>query len=232
MSNPEQIRQDIERTRANLSQDVNALADEANPKNIAQNQVEKAKEGVAEKVGDVKERIFGREDDYYDNGVVGQAEFKAQELRDRAAIGADEARFRAADAAQGVRQNVADAPRQVRRTTRGNPLAAGLVAFGLGALAGGLVPSTKVEKRYVEQAKEQAQPYLDQAQDLAKDAAASLKEPALQAAEQVKQSAAESAQIVKDEADFVKQDVTEQAKSSKDEVAESAKQSAEQVKKA
>ena len=34
-SNPEEIRAEIERTRANLSDDVNALTHEANPKAMA-----------------------------------------------------------------------------------------------------------------------------------------------------------------------------------------------------
>src|SRR5919199_3012292 len=60
-NDPDQIRADIERTRQNLSSDVNALADEVNPKNIAQRQVDK----VTSKVGGLKDRVMGSNDDPY-----------------------------------------------------------------------------------------------------------------------------------------------------------------------
>ena len=51
-NDPDEIRAEIEQTRAALSDDVDALTDTANPKNIAKRQVDKAKDAV---VG-VKER--------------------------------------------------------------------------------------------------------------------------------------------------------------------------------
>lgn len=223
-NDPEKIRQDIERTRANLSDDVNALADTANPRNIAQAQVDKAKETVSDKVGQVKEKVFGSDDDYYDNGVVG-------DVRDRATGAVDDARGRATDAVDGVRQNVADAPRQVRRNTRGNPLAAGLVAFGLGALVGGLMPASDAEKRAAGKVKEQAAPVIDQAKDVAKDAAGALQQPATDALNQVKDAATGAADNVKDEARFAAQDVQETAQSAKDEVKDQANQAMDKVQK-
>ena len=72
-NDPDQIRADIERTRAQLSGDVNALADQANPKNVVQDQMDNVKEQVSEKVTGLKEKVFGSEDDYRDNGLVGDA---------------------------------------------------------------------------------------------------------------------------------------------------------------
>src|ERR1700710_2194954 len=55
MSNPDQIRADIERTRGNLSADVNALGNSVSPGNVARRQVDKARgAGVA-----VKDRVMG-----------------------------------------------------------------------------------------------------------------------------------------------------------------------------
>lgn len=240
MSNPEQIRQDIERTRANLSEDVNALAENANPRNIAEEQVDKARQGVQQKVQSAKEAVFGSEDDFADDGLAGQARQGADQARAAAAGGvgqaqysaqlrANQAQTAAGQTGQGLRQQVQDAPGQLKRRTRGNPLAAGLVAFGLGALVGGALPSTKVEKRHAEQAKEQAQPLLDQAQDVARDTAASLKEPAQDVAQSVKGKAQKAAENVKGEAAFAKQDLTEQAQSGKQQVQQEAKQAKDQV---
>ena len=44
-SDPEQIRAEIEQTRSSLSNDVDALADQANPRNIARRQVDTVKLG-------------------------------------------------------------------------------------------------------------------------------------------------------------------------------------------
>ena len=52
---PEEIRAEIERTRAALSNDVDALAEDAKPKNIAKRQVE----GLKEKGVGLKDRIMG-----------------------------------------------------------------------------------------------------------------------------------------------------------------------------
>ncbi|HEX8488409.1 MAG TPA: DUF3618 domain-containing protein, partial [Propionibacteriaceae bacterium] len=67
-TSPEEIRAEIERTRANLSNDVDALADQANPKNIAKRKVESVKEaGVG-----LKDRIMGSAQDAVDT-VSGKA---------------------------------------------------------------------------------------------------------------------------------------------------------------
>ena len=58
-SDPEEIRREIERTRANLSGDVDALADQANPKNIARRQVENVKDSISDKGNDLKDKIMG-----------------------------------------------------------------------------------------------------------------------------------------------------------------------------
>jgi len=62
-NDPDEIRAEIEYTRAALSDDVDALADTANPKKIAQRQVDKAKDAV---VG-VKDRVMGTADDVADS---------------------------------------------------------------------------------------------------------------------------------------------------------------------
>ena len=72
-NDPDEIRADIERTRAELSDNVDALADTANPKNIAKRQASRVKQAA---VG-VKEHIMGS-DDPYDSGRVGEAKYAVQ----------------------------------------------------------------------------------------------------------------------------------------------------------
>lgn len=192
-NDPDEIRRDIERTRANLSTDVNALADEAKPGNVVKRQVE----GVKESAQNLKERVFGSDDDPYDlysgPSATERAQDRAQEL--------------GADARQAVQQ----APRQLKQRTRGNPLAAGLIAFGAGALLGSLIPTSRKEQQLAADLKDKAQPLVDSAQAAAKDAAENLKPQAQEAVQNVKASATESAQIVTEDGKAQAQDVQSHA---------------------
>ncbi|HBX80632.1 MAG TPA: hypothetical protein DEG88_02095 [Propionibacteriaceae bacterium] len=189
MSDPDDIRRDIERTRAELSDNVNALADSANPGNIARSKVDEVKE----KAVNLKERVFGDPDNPFDDGVVGDA------------------RDRAAEAVGGAKGAVTDLPTTARMKTRGNPLAAGLVAAGLGALVGSLLPSTQFERRSSQRIKDAAAPLAEEAKGLAQDAAQHLQPTAQDAAQSLKDSATAAGQRVADTAAAAKDDVAAQA---------------------
>ena len=73
-----------------------------------------------------------------------------------------------------VRRRLGDgAVGTVREQAEGNPLAAGLVAFGVGWLVSSLLPASDAEqraaRRAVDTAKEQGQPVLDQAKQAAQE---------------------------------------------------------------
>lgn len=100
------------------------------------------------------------------------------------------------DAAEAVR----DAPHRVVEQTKGNPLAAGIIAFGAGLLASSLLPGTQKEAELVQRVKDKVEPLAEEAKDAAKQIAEDLREPARQAAEDLRDSAQESVQTVKSEA--------------------------------
>jgi len=66
-TDPDQIRREIDRTRSDLSENVNALGDKVNPGSIARRQVGRVK-GAATSV---KETILGSDADPTDGGAVG-----------------------------------------------------------------------------------------------------------------------------------------------------------------
>jgi len=183
-NDPDEIRAEIEYTRAALSDDVDALADTANPKKIAQRQVDKATDAV---VG-VKDRVMGTADDAADTA------------RDKASL---------------VGDAVSGAPAAAKQKTRGNPLAAGLIAFGAGMLISSLFPATQKEQHAVAGLQEKAEPLKEKVAEAAKDVGAQLKEPARDAVESVKSTAAVGAQNVKDEGVAAKDDVQSQVQDSK-----------------
>jgi hypothetical protein len=213
-NDPDEIRADIERTRAELSDDVDALADTANPKNIAKRQASRVKQAA---VG-VKEHIMGSSDDDTDSGRVGDAKYAVQDKASDAKYAVQEkaadAKYALQDKASSVGDAVSNAPAQIKQRARGNPLAAGLIAFGAGLLVSSLIPSSQREQEAVSTLQEKAEPLKEKATEAAKEVASNLQEPAQQAAQSVKETAAEGVQNVKDEGASAKQDVQGQVQDS------------------
>jgi hypothetical protein len=170
-NDPDEIRREIERTRAELSDDVDALAEKVNPRRAAERQADKVRGAVT----NAKERVFGAAED-------------AKEA-------ASERWGAASDTAQG-------APAQLRGKTAGNPIAAGLVAFGLGLLVASAIPASRTERDLVERGKQSdaVQGAAQGVKEAAQDVADHLREPAREAVEQVKATATEGAQEVKEKA--------------------------------
>lgn len=190
-NNPEELRTEIEQTRANLSQNVNALGEAVTPGAIARRQVDKVKgAGVG-----VKDKIMGSADDAR-SSVSGSA----------SGLG---------DSAGNLAGN---AQQSARRKTQGNPLAAGLIALGAGWLVGSLLPASEKERQAAATVKEKAQPVVSEAQSLAKDAAQNLQQPAQDAVDSVKATAQDAAETVKSEGQTAGQDVKASVQDSKDTV--------------
>src|SRR5690349_12170595 len=165
MSNPDQIRADIEATREELGQDVDALADKVTPGKI----VDRQKTRLRQRFGDVRTRVMGTADD------IGHSTAHA----------ASSAGGAVSDAVSSAGHAVSELPHKAKQTAQGAPLAVGLVAAGLGFVAAVLIPATNRERRLAANLREQAQPLVDKAADTAKEVAGSLKEPAKNAFEQV-----------------------------------------------
>lgn len=195
-NDPDEIRADIERTRAELSYNVDSLADTANPKHIANRQVDKVK-GAAR---GVRDKVMGSPDDPYDTGAVGDA---------RSAV---------SDRASAVGDAVTDAPGELETKTRGNPLAAGLIAFGAGLLVSSLIPSSQKEQQAVSKLQQNLEPLKEKVTDAAKEIAGNLQDPAQRAAEQVKATATDAVANVKDEGAAAKDRVHGQAQDAKNTV--------------
>lgn len=181
-TDPEEIRADIERTRSELSSDVDALTDKVSPGQVAHRQADKVRSAAS----GLKDRVVGT-----------------------VSHGADSA----GSAASSLADKTAAAPGEARDRTRGNPLAAGLVAFGAGWLVASLLPSSRPERDLAVSAKAQAGPLLEEVKGAAQEAAANLKAPAQEAATAVKDRATEAAASVQDEGRSAVQDLAEQARS-------------------
>jgi hypothetical protein len=213
-NDPDEIRADIERTRAALSDDVDDLAESVKPKNVAQRQVDKVK-GAA---SNVKERVMGSDDDDYSGSAVGTVSDRASSAKDAVADKAYAAKDTVSGRASEAREAVRQAPTRVKRRAQGNPLAAGVIAFGLGMLVSSLIPSTEKERRAVSQLQDNLEPVKEMASEVARDVGESLKPVAQEAAESVRATAQEGVESVKQEGQAAAQDVKYQAQDSKETV--------------
>ena len=215
---PEQLRREIERTQAALSQDVDALTEKVTPGKIVERRVDRARDAATR----LKEKVMGS-DPYSGHSSGGGVRQAASHAADRVSGTASSATASVQDAASSAASSVQDAaataadavqqaPQAIRRQTRGNPLAAGLIAFGAGWLVSSLLPATRREQELADQAKQVAQEKVAPvAQQVAGEVRENLREPAQQAVDSVKATAQDAKDTVADEGRLAAQDVSGRA---------------------
>ena len=223
-SDPDVIRRQIEDTRRELSYDVDALNEKVNPARVMDRRVTAAKGRMT----NIKEKVMGSAHDTTANaqGMASNAAGSVQGVASNAAGSVQGAASSAASSVQGAASSAASAvqgaPDTIVRQTQGNPLAAGLIAFGVGWLVSSLLPATQREQQLAQQAetalRENKDALLEPAKQAAQDIGDQLKPAAQQAVESVKSTAQDAASTVAEEGKSAAADVQGQAKQSKDTV--------------
>ena len=183
---PDAIRQDIEQTRAEMSETVEAVGYKADVPS-------RAKEAVSEKVENVKSKVSDTA------------------TRAKEAVAGTTSRVGDATPSKG---EVKQQTRRVAGMAKENPLGLAIGAAALGFLAGLAVPSTRVEDERLgpvadqvkDKVKETGQEALDRGKQVAQEVASS-------AADTAKQQAQEHGQELADSAKQSAQDVKSQAQS-------------------
>ena len=135
-------------------------------------------------------------------------------LSDRIMGTADDVGSSAGGTLSDAGDSVADAGRTVVRKAQGNPLAVGLIAFGVGALVASLIPASRKEQELASDVKDAAQPLIHEATEVGKQVASDLKEPAQEAVQSVKETAQEGVSTVKEEAADRASEVADEARES------------------
>jgi gas vesicle protein len=211
-SSPEELTREIQQVRGELALTLEAVGDRIAPKKV----VARAKADVAERVENVRERvsptrIIDRRTESLRLGirsvqesVMGRNDDVARESE------LEEGRFtgtvrgqskRLAERTGKVTAAVADRAQQppdtLRDKTEGNPLVAGLVAFGGGVLLASLLPPSDPERKVARQVKERAEPVKEKAIEAGRSVADQVQQSAQDSTEQVKQQATDAAKQVK-----------------------------------
>jgi hypothetical protein len=212
-SDPDVIRRQIEDTRRELSYDVDALNEKVNPARVVDRRVSAAKGRIT----NLKEKVMGSAQDTT-TSAQGMASNAAGSVQSAASSAAGSVQDAASTAVGAVQQ----APDTVIRQTQGNPLAAGLIAFGVGWLVSSLMPASEKEKQLAQQAesavREHKDALLEPAKQAAQEIGEQLKPAAQEAVESVKATAQDAASTVTEEGKAAAADVQGQAQESKDRV--------------
>ncbi|MET8123135.1 DUF3618 domain-containing protein [Micromonospora sp. NPDC005189] len=212
-TDPDQIRREIEATRNSLSSDVDALAYKVNPSRIVDDRKQRARSALQ----NVRDKVMGTASDL--GHGTGHA---AHSVGDRASSAASSVSDAAQSAASTVSDAAHSAPRVIRQKSQGNPLAAGLIAFGVGWLASSLIPASRREQEAATQIKEKVSEHSgvvkEKLGEVASELKEELREPAQHAAESVKSTAQGAVDTVKGDTKSAAQDVRDQAQQSRHQV--------------
>jgi len=188
---PDRIRAEIEQTRAEMSETVDALGYKADVKTRAKENLQDKKESAKESIVGVKDKIVGAGDSVTSK-ISGAGESVTSTVSDRTP-----------DAGQ-----VKAKARRGASVAQQNPLGLALGSVAVGVLAGMLLPATRVEDEklgemsdsVIDKVKETGQEALEHgkqiAQETAQSAQETIKESGQEHAQQVKDSAQQSAQDV------------------------------------
>ncbi len=241
-SDPDVIRRQIEDTRRELSYDVDALNEKVNPARVVDRRVTAAKGRMT----NIKEKVMGTAHDTTSraHGTGSNTAGSVQGAASNAASSVQGAASNAAGSVQGAASSAADsvqhaastavgavhqAPDTIVRQAQGNPLAAGLIAFGVGWLVSSLLPASEKERQLAQQAetavRENKDALLQPAKQAAQEVGDQLKPAAQQAMDSVKSTAQDATSTVADEGKSAAADVQGQAQQSRTTVQSQATQS-------
>jgi hypothetical protein len=183
----EELRAQAEAQRANLSQDLEAIGDRISPGRM----MERRKAAVRQGFDRARDAVMGRADSVRSS--------------------AGDTLSGVGDTASSVGQRIGDVPGAVRQQTEGNPLAAGVIAFGAGMLLATLIPATRREEEVARRIEPQLAGVAGEVRSGVQQAAEQLKPAAQQAVEDVKSSARDAVDTVKGEASSSADSVRQEA---------------------
>jgi len=173
---PEDIRNEIEETRARMGDTVEALGYKTDVKSRTKDSISSAKESVVGRVAGVKDSIMGTASSARDSVSSSMPSMDTESIKGKARRGASVAQQ--------------------------NPLGLAVGSMALGFLAGMSVPSTRIEDERLgpvadqvkDKVKETSQEALDRGKHVAQDVTETAMQSGQEAAQKVKETAQQSTQ--------------------------------------
>ena len=174
-SSENELKQEAQTQRARMSETLEAIGDRVSPERM----VERRKAAIGQSVRKVKDTVMGSRD---------YEEPRLAHMRDQAG-----------NAVSSAAERVQHTPDMIANQARGNPLAAGVVAFGAGMLLATLFPETPTEHRLLDAAQPQMQQAAEGLKEAGKELAEDAKQHGQDAAEELKSAGSDAASSVKDQ---------------------------------
>lgn len=202
----DELRNELQDQRERIGTTVDQIENRVRPDRI----VARGRYRLRRRVIDWKDQIMGNDQPYYPDDPRYSRAASASDSGWEAGGDGTSPLEGAKQKLEQIGDQVSEAPEMLRRQTRGNPVAAGLIAMGAGLLLGSVLPQTRPEKQAARRiqpmvedaASDVAEKGREMADDLKESASSSvdkIKAEAGEAAEEVKQDARESAQRLRDD---------------------------------
>lgn len=198
----DELRADIEQRRQRIGSTVDQIENRVRPGRVAA----RGRYRIRRRVVDWRDRIMGNDEPNYPGDArygYPQAGYPAHEAAASASGLTGEGTGQGGDVRQRLSEagdRMEQAPEMVRRRTRGNPLAAGLVAMGAGLLVGSLFPGTGAERQAARRIQPAVGQAVSEAAEKGRDMAEEVKDSARQSTERVKREATEASAEAKEQA--------------------------------
>jgi hypothetical protein len=190
----DELRRDMDESRQRIGETVSEIERRVRPQHI----IARRRRAVRRRLTDWKDSVFGNDDTGYPEYPGWAANWDSYSGTDPR-HGADEGildrgRRRGTEAAHAVE----GAPRALRRQTRGNPMAAGAIALGVGWLIGSILPESRRERELAARAEPQLAHSMAAARHQAEDLSHSVQDTAREAAQHVKEAGREAVEDLSD----------------------------------
>lgn len=199
--NSSDVRHDIDMTRREMAGTIDELADRASPRRV----VNRRRQRAAERLHSMRTAVMGEPDGGFGPEAGGGGLAGAREM-------AGSARGAVEGTGEQIAGQARHAPDIAKRKAQGNPIAAGLIAFGGGLLASSLLPATEPEQRAAKTLKERTEPLQEEMRQAGQEVAEQVSSSAKERAEEVKQTSTEATEAVKGRAQSSAQQVQEEAR--------------------
>ena len=193
---PDEIRQEIEDTRARMGDTVEAIGYKADVKSRAKESISEKKDNIVSSVRNVKDSVVG--------AVAGTGSSVAGTVSDTAGSVRGSAGS-TIDTVRGSTPSSEDVKYRARRAAgvaQQNPMGLALGSFAVGFLAGMVIPSTRVEEERIgpmasearEKAMETGREALERGKQVAQETAQTARDAASEAAQKTMETAKETGQ--------------------------------------
>jgi ElaB/YqjD/DUF883 family membrane-anchored ribosome-binding protein len=170
----ERQRSEIDQTRADMGRTLERIEDRVSPTRIKERQTDRLRSRWSR----TKDRVMGSDPE-------------SASVRDHMG-----------DASGRVSDTVQEAPERLEHATRGNPIAAGLIAAGLGALAGSLLPTSEPERELGSKLRDELEePVRSELQHAGEEVRDDLRQDAQHSAEAIRSTAQGSVERTRSDAE-------------------------------